>query len=208
VTECVLVRHGETEFNRLGVFRGRADVALNDLGREQAGWVAQALKAEPLAAVFTSPLARALDTAAAIADAHGIEPIVDPAFDNINLGEWQGVQKSVVEREQPAQWKLWVTDPERLEIPGGETLAQVRARAYGRAVELVGRYEGERFAVVTHRSVIKVLAGALLGIERGYFWRFYLDNAAYSIVGHDTGGFVLLGWNETCHLKDRTIEHR
>jgi broad specificity phosphatase PhoE len=206
MTEVVIVRHGETEYNKLGVFRGRLDVPLNDRGREQAAWAAAALRSKPLAAVFSSPLVRALDTAGAIAAAHGLTPIVDQAFQNIDLGEWQGVEKARVEREEPDLWDLWMNDPDALRIPGGETLADVRERAYRRALELVWEYRGNRVAVVTHRSVAKLLGGALLGMEPGYFWKFYLDNAGFSIVGHHDGGFVLLTWNESCHLKERVIE--
>ncbi len=206
MTEIVIVRHGETEFNKLGIFRGRTDVPLNDRGREQAALAAGALAAEPIAAVYSSPLVRALDTAGAIAAKHGLTPIVDPAFDNIDLGEWQGVEKALVEREQPDLWALWMNDPDSLRIPGGESLADVRGRAHRRAVELVREHAGKRIAVVSHRSVAKLLGGALLGLTAGYFWKFYLDNAAYSLFGHGGTGFVLLKWNEACHLKERVVE--
>ncbi len=206
MTEIVIVRHGETEFNKLGVFRGRLDVPLNDRGREQAQAVGEALRSKTIVAVYSSPLVRALETARAVAEPHGLAPVVDPAFDNIDLGEWQGIAKALVEREQPALWKLWMEDPDRLAIPGGESLADVRERAYGRALELAREHEGERFAVVTHRSVAKLLGGALLGMESGYFWRFYLDNAGYSIVGHAATGPVLLTWNEACHLREKVTE--
>ena len=206
MTEIVIVRHGETEFNRLGTFRGRADVPLNDRGREQAAAVCAALKGEPLAAVLSSPLVRALDTARPIAAEHGLEPVIDLAFHNIELGEWQGAEKKRVEREHPDLWALWVNDPDRLEISGGERLAEVRERAYRRTLELVDTYRDRRVAVVTHRSVAKLLMGALLGMTEGYFWKFYLDNAGYSVVRHGEGGFVLERWNEACHLTDRTVE--
>jgi broad specificity phosphatase PhoE len=206
MTDIVIVRHGETELNRLGTFRGRADVPLNDRGREQASAVGAALKGEPLAAVLSSPLVRALDTARPIASEHGLEPVVDLAFHNIDLGEWQGAEKKRVEREHPDLWELWINDPDRLEIPGGERLAEVRERAYRRTLELVEEYRDRRLAVVTHRSVAKLLMGALLGMTEGYFWKFYLDNAGFSVVGHREGGFVLQTWNESCHLCDRTVE--
>ncbi len=206
MTEIVIVRHGETELNRLGTFRGRADVPLNDRGREQARAVGAALRGEPLAAVLTSPLVRALDTARPIAAEHGLEPTIDLAFQNIELGEWQGAEKKRVEREHPDLWALWINDPDRLEIPGGERLADVRERAYRRTLALVDTYRDRRVAVVTHRSVAKLLVGALLGMTEGYFWKFYLDNAGYSVVRHGDGGFVLERWNEACHLTERTVE--
>jgi len=206
MTEIVLVRHGETESNKLGVFRGRLDVPLNETGLEQAASVAAALAADPVAAVFTGPLVRAIDTARAIAARHGVEPIVDGAFDNIDLGAWQGREKALVERDEPELWKLWVDDPERWGVPGAESLAGVRERALERTLALATEFPDRRFVIVSHRSVLKLLAGALLGMTAGYFWKFYLDNAAYSVIGRGDGGFVLLKWNEACHLRERVVE--
>lgn len=206
MTEIVIVRHGETLLNTQGIFRGREDVALNERGERQASAVAEALSGEPLAAVFTSPLSRALDTARAVAARHDLVPVVDPAFNNIDLGAWQAREKEQIRAEQPDLWKLWTEDPDALSIPGAETLAQVRERAHRRALELAEEYAGSRIAIVSHRSVAKLLGGALLGMTSGYFWSFYLDNAGYSIIGFDGGKPVLLKWNESCHLSERTVE--
>ncbi len=206
MTEVVIVRHGETESNRRGLFRGRLDVPLNDRGREQAERLAEALRAEPVARVLTSPLVRAVETAAAISRPHGLSPIIDEAFNNFDLGEWQGREKDRVRVEEPDRWKLWTTDPDSLVIPGGESLRDVRERSYRRVLEIVRDYPDERTVVVTHRSVAKLLAGALLGLETGYFWKFYLDNAGYSVFTHAGGGFVLVKWNESCHVGDRVVE--
>jgi broad specificity phosphatase PhoE len=206
MTEIVIIRHGETALNTRGVFRGREDVPLNERGERQATALAEALSEEPLSAVFSSPLARALDTARAVAAMHDLTPKIDEAFNNIDLGEWQAREKEEVRREEPEQWRLWTHDPDSLRIPGGEALAQVRERSYRRTLELVREYEGRRVAVVSHRSVAKLLSGALLGLTSGYFWKFYLDNAAYSVFGFDEDRVVLLKWNESCHLEDRTVE--
>ncbi|MBN2564085.1 MAG: histidine phosphatase family protein, partial [Candidatus Eisenbacteria bacterium] len=151
MTEIVVVRHGETELNTQGVFRGRFDAALNERGMRQAESVARALADPPLAAVYSSPLLRAMDTARAIAAAHGLDPVSDEAFNNIDLGDWQGVPKAAVKRDHPELWRLWMEDPDALRIPGAESLADVRERTLARAIELVGRHEGHRIAVVTHR---------------------------------------------------------
>lgn len=206
VTELVIVRHGETELNRDGVFRGRLDVGLNDRGREQAEAVAGALAPEPVASVLSSPLSRAYDTAAAIASRHGLAVTVDDAFHNLDLGEWQGRAKDRVRAESPDLWRLWVEDPARLRIPGGESLDDVLTRARSRALELVEEHAGRRVVVVTHRSVAKLLGGALLGLGTDAFWRLYLDNAAYCVFGHHERGFVLITWNEAAHLGERVVE--
>ncbi len=206
MTDIILVRHGETEFNKEGVFRGRLDVELNERGREQAEAVAKALRSPPIVAVYTSPLARARSTADAIAREHGVKPTVDEAFNNIDLGEWQGVKKTQVRDREPKAWALWTTEPEHLRIPGGETLAEIRERAYTRLLDLAIRHDGERIAVVTHRSVSRVLAGAVLGMSEGYFWKFYMDNAGYSLLQHNGSGFMIVQWNENSHLTGKVVE--
>ena len=206
MTDLVIVRHGETELNRDGVFRGRLDVPLNDRGRLQAEAAAEALSGTQVTAVYSSPLSRAYDTGAAIAARHGVQVVIDEAFHNFDLGEWQGRPKESVRQESPELWDLWVNDPTHLRIPGGETLEDVRDRAHERALELVEKHRDERIVVATHRSVAKLLGGALLGLGTDSFWSFYLDNAGYSIFGHGRRGFVLLTWNEAAHLGERVVE--
>jgi broad specificity phosphatase PhoE len=200
-----LVRHGETEFNRLGVFRGRFEVDLNDAGRRQAGEIALALKGEKMDFLLASPLVRATETAALIAGELGIEYTVDQAFNNIDLGQWQGVPKERVMREYPDLWKRWVAEPEGMRVPDGETVVEVRERAFERLEEIVTKESGN-FGVVTHRSVLKGLAAAILNVPVPWFWKFYMDNAAYSVFEHDTSGFVLTSWNSNAHLSGKVRE--
>jgi broad specificity phosphatase PhoE len=200
-----LIRHGETEFNRLGVFRGRYEVDLNERGRKQAGEIGAALKGEGISFVLTSPLSRAVETARILSQSIGVEYKIDEAFNNIDLGEWQGVEKKKIQRDYPREWKLWTTEPEELVIPGGETVENVRQRSFARLLEITRR-EAATFAIVTHRSVIKTLAASLLDVAAPYFWRFYMDNAAFSVFGYGESGFTLLRWNDNHHLTESVTE--
>jgi broad specificity phosphatase PhoE len=200
-----IVRHGETEFNRLGVFRGRYEVDLNDRGRRQAHEIGGALKGEGIAFLLSSPLGRAAETAEIIAGELGIGVRVDDAFNNINLGSWQGVPKEKIQREYPELWELWTTEPEKLRVPGGETVEEVRERAFRRLEELVGS-ERESFGIVTHRSVLKGLGASILNVPAPWFWKFYIDNAAFSVFEHDRLGYTLTGWNSNAHLTDKVKE--
>ncbi|MFH1313456.1 MAG: histidine phosphatase family protein [Candidatus Eisenbacteria bacterium] len=200
-----LIRHGETEFNRLGIFRGRYEVDLNDRGRRQAGEIGAALANEGIDFILTSPLSRAVETAEIVSRSIGVEYKVDEAFNNISLGEWQGVEKKTIQHDYPDQWKLWTSKPENLVIPGGETVEQVRQRSFSRLVDITLNRRST-FAVVTHRSVIKTLAASLLEVPPPYFWKFYIDNAAYSVFGYDEAGFTLLNWNKNDHLSESVTE--
>jgi len=208
MTRIYLVRHGETEFNRMGIFRGRFEVDLNDRGRKQAAEIGAALKNQGIEALYSGPLRRARETAEIVGREIGVRPRTDPAFDNICLGEWQGMAKDKVKRDYPKLWHCWQTAPEDLLLPGGETVEEVKRRAYARVLEIVegGRDKDRVICIVTHRSVVKGLAAAFLGVPRPYFWKFYIDNAAYSVFEHDSSGFSLVSWNANSHLSERVIE--
>lgn len=204
-TRIYLIRHGETEFNRLGVFRGRLEVDLNEVGLKQAGETGRALVGQGIESVLTSPLKRAVVTARTISEILGIEYEIEEAFNNINLGSWQGIPKKKVEKDYPEEWKKWTTEPEHLVVPGGESVEDVKRRASARLREIVQARQGV-FALVTHRSVIKVLAAYMLDVSPPYFWKFYVDNAAYSVFEYSGREFTLLNWNTTSHLSEKVKE--
>jgi probable phosphoglycerate mutase len=189
----------------MGVFRGRFDVELNDVGLKQARETGEALTGEGIEFILTSPLKRAAVTAETISKALGVGYEVDEAFNNINLGRWQGVPKKKVMEEFPDEWKQWTTGPEHLVLPGGESVEDVKKRASARLTEIVKAREGA-FAIVTHRSVIKVLAAFMLDVPPPYFWKFYTDNAAYCVFEHGEDGFVLVNWNRNSHLTEKVKE--
>jgi broad specificity phosphatase PhoE len=202
MTTVVLVRHGRTRANREGVFRGRMDVPLDGVGREQARATGNRLKDRPLAAIYASPLSRARDTAEAVARHHDLKVQVDEAFDNLELGPWTGRRRAEVAREDPDRWRLWVTRPEELRLAGAETLGQVAERSAARLGELVRDHAGEEIVVVAHRAVIKPLLARVLGLASPWFWRFALDPGSVSVLTHlPDRGYTLTLLNETGHLR-------
>ena len=206
-TTLILIRHGETAMNVGKIFRGRLDIPLNANGLDQAARLAEALRSLPLAAVYSSPMARATATAAPVAAAHGLTPQPAEAFHNICLGEWEGRSKRDVQRDHPELWHQWVHDPEHIRIPGGETLDDLRVRVEAGLDRILADHAGAAVAVVSHRTVLKAALAAILGLERRYFWKFYLDNAAYTMVEHRLDiGYTITRLNEGCHLGERTEE--
>jgi len=206
-TVLVLIRHGETEMNVGNVFRGRLDIGLTDNGRAQANQLAEALRPFPLAAVYSSPLRRALATARTVAAVHDLAVKPDEDFHNICLGEWEGVPKETVRDRFPELWRQWVASPETVTIPGAETLAQMRVRIRRGLDRLLARHGGQTVAVVTHRSVLKVALAVILGLEKDFFWKFYLDNCSYSLVEHQAEpGYTIIRLNESGHLENPTVE--
>ena len=206
-TRLVLIRHGETRLNVENIFRGRTDIPLNENGFDQARRLGEALRPQRLAAVYSSPMDRAMATARGVAEAQGLTVQAMDAFHNICLGAWEGRSKQEIRQEQPELWRQWVHTPEALVLPGAETIPRVRERAMRGIAELLDRHASQTVAVVTHRSVLKTILAGMLGLERDYFWKFYLDNCSYSTVEHQHPfGFTLTSLNECCHLPSRTRE--
>jgi len=202
-TTIYLIRHGECAGNREGLFRGRYDFPLNEVGRDQAVSLAEELADVSFDAVYSSPLSRALQTAQALCQERGIEPVAEEGFNNIYLGEWEGKPKTRIAEKYPAEFKLWRTEPEKLKMEGTETLAQVQKRAVQTLAVITEERMGQTFAVVTHRAVLKPLIAGLLGIPAPYFWKLHPETASYSIVEHTAErGFALSLFNQTRHLKE------
>jgi broad specificity phosphatase PhoE len=183
-TRLLLVRHAETDQAVHGRCYGRLEVDLSPEGRRQAGELAAALGEYPLAAVYSSPLSRALDTARPIALAHGVEPAVDDDLREIDFGELEGLTYEEIEAKRPEVFRAWMDTPTSVRFPGGESFADLRGRVL-RAVGAIGeRHAGEAAAVVAHGGVVRVVLADALGLADGAVFR--LDQAY--------GGLSVVDW--------------
>jgi broad specificity phosphatase PhoE len=199
-----LIRHGETQANREGLFRGRGEVLLSPAGLRQAEELRAYFADLGVPRVISSPLQRAAQTAALCFPGRAIE--LQELVNNIDLGSWAGRKKNEIAAEEPELWRRWLDEPERMSFPGGESLAAVKARArhFNRLLAAAGE---ERIAAVSHRSVLKCLLAEALGLGNKWFWKFHLDNASVTVLLHDPRrGFVLAKLNETAHLTDYVFE--
>ncbi|HLA17794.1 MAG TPA: histidine phosphatase family protein [Dehalococcoidia bacterium] len=197
-----LVRHGETESNRLGLALGRNDVPLNERGRWQAERLADALRGEPLAAVYSSPLRRTLETARPVAGAHGLEVTVEEQLIEMDIGELDGLTFAEVRTRYPGLLEEWVSGPgPSMPMPGGERLVDVQERAWSAVTDLAARHGEEAVAAVTHNFVILSLLTKVLGIELSHFRRLQHAVAAVSVVDLAPGRTLLVRMNDTCHLE-------
>lgn len=196
-----LVRHGETEANRLGLALGRADVPLNKHGLWQAARLAEVLGAEPLAAVYSSPLQRALLTADAIAGPHELKVRQRPGLIEMDIGETDGLSFSEVRSRFPGLLETWVS-PEGPDkpMPGGERLADVGTRAWDFLQSLAGQHSDETVCAVTHNFVILSVLTRALGIELTQFRRLRHVTAAISTLESREHGIRVRRLNDVCHL--------
>jgi broad specificity phosphatase PhoE len=155
VTTILLARHGETDWNREGRFQGHADPPLNATGRAQAAELAAELKAVGLAAVYSSPLRRALETAQAVAAEHGLEPVAVEALREVDVGSWQGLTRVEIEAQFPEQFARWLDYDQGWE--DGESYEEMGRRAVAALLELALAHEGERVLAVTHGGPIRAV---------------------------------------------------
>ena len=200
MTRFIFVRHGETEWNHHLRFRGRADIPLNEMGAEQARRVAQRLAETPLAAIYASPLSRTLRTAESIAVPHHVSVVPEARLLDLDYGVWQGKTPAEVEASDPKRYAQWQTQPDRVRIPGGETLRQLRTRVIQLIDDLGRERPGETVVLVSHDIVGKTLMCAVLGLDNNAVWRVAQDNAALDFFVKRESGFVVLAMNDLAHL--------
>ncbi len=200
MTEIILARHGETEWNVEEIFRGRIDIELNETGIKQAELLAEYLSNVKIDAVYSSPLRRALRTAEIIANHHQLKVEIAPGLIDLDFGEWQGLLLQEVKDKEQELYDEWANHPERVKLPAGESLNDVRKRAVGVVNEAIDKYEGTA-VLVSHRVVNKVLICALLGLDNSHFWNIRQDTCGITIFTYENGRFTLTRHNDTSFLK-------
>jgi phosphoserine phosphatase len=203
LTRFILIRHGQTAWHSDGVERaeGLADVDLDEIGVRQARATAARLNRWQPAAVYSSPLKRALATAGILGARRGLAPQPEPGLIDINYGRWQGMTHEEARSDDPRIYGQWLSRPHQVTFPGGEDLARVRERATGAVEALTPRHEGQTVVLVSHKVVIKVLLCHFLGLDDTHFWRFQQGFCALNIVEAGKGPAVLHLLNDTCHLE-------
>jgi len=204
MTRILLVRHGDTAYNIGSVFRGTLDVPLNDTGREQARLTGLELSGTEINHIASSPLSRALDTARAIAEHQhtASKPVIEPAFTDLNFGDWQGHPKDEIAASYPELFEQWMREPHKVRFPGGETLADASARASRALNRLIREFPGKTVAIVSHRVIIKLLILHMLGLPESDFWRIHVDTCGITTFdyAHNTHQFILIRHNHNAHL--------
>ncbi len=202
MTSLILVRHGQTEWNRLERFRGRADVPLNKTGLAQAEATGKRIAAEWLpAAVYTSPLSRSVKTAEAIAGHYSLEVQPHPGLVDIDYGQWQGLSPDEARQRWPEEIDAWYNRPHLARIPGGETLDELRTRLMQTVQELTDRHPGETIVLVGHTVINRIILLGVLGLGNERFWRIRQEPCAINVFEVDGDEFTLVSLNDTCHLR-------
>jgi broad specificity phosphatase PhoE len=201
MTELILARHGETEWNVEKIYRGRTDVNLDEVGVKQAELLGKYLHTWKLEAIYSSPLKRALDTANIIACYQKIGVQIAGGLIDFDYGEWQSLPEQEVKRLYPTLHNEWHNNPHKVRMPGGESLENVRKRAIEVVDDVLSKYRGS-VVLVSHRVVIKVLICSLLGLDNSHFWNIKQDVGGITIFDYVDERFVSTRHNDTSHLRE------
>ena len=153
----LLVRHGETEWNRIRRFQGRSDVPLNQEGRDQAHALAQALKNERLTAIYSSPLVRAMETARLIQAFHpSISLLKEEGLIEMDLGEFEGMEGRYWAEQYPDFRTLWQESPASVKMPGGESLQEVQTRAIDTLERITQIYPPDSTLLISSHNFVNL----------------------------------------------------
>jgi probable phosphoglycerate mutase len=203
----LLVRHGETEWNRASRFQGKIDVPLNDTGRNQAQKAAEFLKEVPIDFAVTSPMQRPKETAEIILKYHpDVRLQLHAELSEISHGLWEGKLESEIEQLYPGELRRWRETPAQVQMPEGENLQQVWDRAIPAWNDIVKTAESDASGtglVVAHDATNKVLLCHLLGLGIEDFWKIKQGNGAVTCIDYPQGSEgmpVLQAINITSHL--------
>lgn len=200
-TRFILIRHGETEWNRQDRFRGRSDVPLNDNGRAQAEKISARLAQHKIDAIYASPLPRAIQTAQPLATIHHLEIQQTADLLDIDYGAWEGMARDDIKLKYPDLYNTWVRTPGKTKFPGGESLRQVRLRVEKLLAELGKDHLGETVALVSHRIACHITLCVALGLPNDSIWHLRQDVGCINEFETRDGIYVVTLMNETEHLR-------
>lgn len=197
-----LIRHGETPWSAAKRYQGRSDVPLNAAGKKQARLLAETLKPEKPARLYTSNLRRALETARIIASRLKLDPIADPRLNEIDFGIWEGACYEQLSRECRGAYRRWRAGTLR-RPPGGESIEDLSRRVGHFFREVLKQHAEDTVAVVAHGGPIKMFLLKVLGAERASIWSLRIDLASISLIQGNENLFQVTWMNQTHHLNSR-----
>lgn len=202
MTELILLRHGETDWNRELRFQGHVDVGLNAIGLEQARRLAGRLAGEKAHRIYASDLLRAQQTAHPVARQLGMGSVTDPALREQSFGRVDGMRVEDIQKQHPEAWAAWLQFHEDYAMPGGESIRQFHTRVMDAVNRLVAAHRGETLVIVTHGGVLDMIYRTARSLGLSGPRQSEIPNAGLNRVRFAEGRFEILSWADTAHLAD------
>ncbi len=199
MTRVLLVRHGQTDWNREGRWQGQAGPGLNETGVWEAQTVAERLASAGVELLYSSDLERALQTTAALTARLGLEPVIDPDLREVDVGDWSGLTWEQVMVRYPAGYARWRRGLSGWR--GGESYEQMHRRSVAALERILGAHEGRSVAVVAHGGPIRALVSHVVGLPAHERHRVATGrNCSLTVLERTDGRLVLVTFNEEHHL--------
>jgi broad specificity phosphatase PhoE len=199
-TRLLLIRHGETLWNREQRCQGFSDVALSELGVKQAQLLSRALQRGRVDAFYSSDLIRAKKTAEIIAEPHGISVRTDVRLREMNQGQLEGKNIEEMLKEYPEILRQWVQTPAEVVMPGGESLKQIQGRGWHAFQEIMEKHPGQNIAIVGHNLLNVCILCKILDIDLNNFRKIKQHSSAINEIEQGPHGLVIIRLNDTHHL--------
>lgn len=182
VTRLLLIRHAEPAEEACGACYGRLDIGLSARGQQRAELIARTLDRIPLAAVYSSPATRALETATPLAAAHNLTPLVDDGLREIDFGELEGRRYDDIQVTHPDLYRAWMQTPTQVQFPGGESYPQLQARAVEALDAIRTRHRGSLAAIVSHGGILRAMLAHCLRMPAETIFRLDQSYGALSMI--------------------------
>ena len=205
-TRIIAIRHGETAWNVATRIQGSLDIKLNERGHEQAKAAAEALRGADIAAIYSSDLWRAHDTAMAIADVAGIRTIPTEGLRERLFGIFEGKTFAEIGELWPDQAELWRKRDPNFCPEGGESLITFRERILHCVSRIAAKHAGQQIVIVSHGGVNDILYRAATGLDLQAPRTWSLGNAEINRLLWTPQGFTLVGWSDTAHLQGKVLD--
>ncbi len=202
LTKLFLIRHGQSEWNKLNMIQGQKNTILTDLGREQALSLGNRLINEDIDIIYASDLSRAYTTAKIISDVIHKPLISSESLREINFGPWEGLSIGEIQEKYNSEYSIWLREPQSLNMKGAETLQILQERVMKYIDHIIDENKGKNIAVVSHGAALKALILGLLNIDISHYKNISLKNVSLSIIEFRDYNRVLTSLNDISHLKE------
>jgi broad specificity phosphatase PhoE len=196
--QLILIRHGETLWNKEGRVQGTSDVELSDAGKKQAELLALSLKDHPLEAIHASPLKRAYQTAEIINEFHHLEIQIHRDLMEMDQGDFEGFSFKELMANKKEFLQKWISDPASVKMPNGESLSELQNRAWRAVEEIIGK--SKNALVVSHNFTIAAILCRLRNISLSEFRSTCVDTASKTIVRLGDKEAIIDLLNDRSHL--------
>ena len=201
-TRILLTRHGQTVANREARFCGQSETSLTSFGLEQCDALARRLAATSIHAVYASDFSRATDTAARLIEGRGLDVRLDPSLREIHYGEWEMQRERDMAKRDPECFALMRAEDPAWRPPGGENVAEVRARTFAAVESIAKHHAHETVLVVSHGDALLCLVAEVLAVPLEKTYRLEIANCSLSELTVRGGRLALVRLNDTAHLTE------